>query len=655
MLKRFVARYVGQCLFVLFTALSIVGIDARAQSIANADALLAIDQQRASVVERIVAAWGPTLSKSKESVSIDELRSRLLTLRADQLFAASLAGTEDGLRELAGYATAKPSLTQAAHTKALGDAAADVVYTPVTPCRLVDTRGTFAAVYQGNGTASHTPIPFAPNEIRSYTVQGGNGVCLTQLPAGLNPSAVQLQVFGMPTTSASGDIEILPQGATFGSTATIVYVASINFNTVSTAAKINTADKQISVQVRGGGAHLAIDVVGYFAAPSGNGGKFLMQGGNAFGTMALLGTVDNQPLTVLVNNTAGLRLAPATDAVGNTSVNVIGGFVGNVVDAGIVAATVGGGGFKRYDNASFANHVAKTYGTIAGGISNSVIGEGGTVAGGTANTVGDYATITGGTSNTASGTLSVVAGGFGGTASGDVAFVAGGSSNTASGNGSFAAGHDAAANQDNCALFGLWSSSGQTSCFSTPYVFKVMGDNGFSVDYGSPTGSGGGTKWLAIGPYTNYHGIVPSTIIAWNGAYLSDAGVWVNASSSKFLKTDFDGVDVSAVLRRVVGLPITTWRYKQGEGSVRHMGPMAEDFWNAFHIGYGDKTIADLDARGIEFAAIQGLHKLVLDKDAKIDAQQHEIAELRTELDAVKRAVAQFTSGNAHVAMHESP
>jgi hypothetical protein len=228
-----------------------------------ADALLAIDQQRASVVERVVATWGPALATSSDSVSIDELRTRLLSLRADRLLAASLAGSEEGLREVTGLA-ASPAVTKATAmpTKALGDIAADVVYTPVTPCRLVETRGTFAAVYQGDGTPSHTPVPFAPNQIRSYTVQGGNGVCLTQLPGGLNLSAVQLQVFGMPTTSASGDIEILPQGASFGSTATMVYVGTIAFNTVSTAARVNTANHQISVQVRGGGANVAIDVVG---------------------------------------------------------------------------------------------------------------------------------------------------------------------------------------------------------------------------------------------------------------------------------------------------------------------------------------------------------------------------------------------------------
>jgi hypothetical protein len=267
MLLGSVAGYCRSGSFVVFALLSLFGADALAQSVGSADALLAVDQQRASVVERIVTAWAPTFAKSSDPVGIDDLRVRLMSLRADRLFAASLAGTEDGLREVTGFATAKPSMAPLAHTKALGDSASDLLYTPVTPCRLVETRGSFPAVYQGNGTASHTPVPFASNEIRTYTVQGGNGVCLTQLPASLTPSAVQLQVFGIPTTSASGDVEILPQGATFGSTATMVYVASLNFNTVSTAAKINTANKQISVQVRGGGAHLAIDVVGYFAAP----------------------------------------------------------------------------------------------------------------------------------------------------------------------------------------------------------------------------------------------------------------------------------------------------------------------------------------------------------------------------------------------------
>src|SRR5205085_2191729 len=211
-------------------------------------------------VERIMGEWGDKVTTATAGVTREQLHEMLYAMRADHLLAASLAGSIGGLRDVLAHSittatTAKPGGRQ---TKALGDTADDVVYTPVTPCRLVETRGTFAAVYQGGGA-------FSGGEIRNYTIQGGNGVCLTQLPGGLNPSAVQLQVFGIPINGgSSGDVEILPQGSTFGSTATLVYLGNVLLTSASTTARINLANNQIGVQVRGGGANVAIDVVGYF-------------------------------------------------------------------------------------------------------------------------------------------------------------------------------------------------------------------------------------------------------------------------------------------------------------------------------------------------------------------------------------------------------
>ncbi len=226
--------------------------------------LLAIDRNRSTVVERIVAQWGDALTRANAGIGVDQLREMLLAMRADQLLAASLAGNLEGLRNivataLVGESAVKPSLL---HAKALGDANQDVVYVPVTPCRLVETRGTFPAVYQGGGA-------FVGAEVRTYTLQGNNGVCMSQLPASVAASAVQLQVFALPTTAGSGDVEILPQGAAFGSTATLVYLGNNLVTSSSTTSLVNTANKQISLQVRGGGAHVAIDVVGYFRAPAG--------------------------------------------------------------------------------------------------------------------------------------------------------------------------------------------------------------------------------------------------------------------------------------------------------------------------------------------------------------------------------------------------
>ena len=78
-----------------------------------------------------------------------------------------------------------------------------------------------------------------------------------------------MQVYGIPTTAGSGDIEILPQGGTFGSSASLVYLGSNAFTSTAMTSLANLANKQISVQVRGGGAHVAIDVVGFFRAAVG--------------------------------------------------------------------------------------------------------------------------------------------------------------------------------------------------------------------------------------------------------------------------------------------------------------------------------------------------------------------------------------------------
>jgi hypothetical protein len=42
---------------------------------------------------------------------------------------------------------------------------------------------------------------------------------------------------------------------------------------------------------------------------------------------------------------------------------------------------------------------------------------------------------------------------------------------------------------------------------------------------------------------------------------------------------------------------------------VRHMGPMAEDFFNAFQLGAGNTSIGLQDLTGVSLAAIKELNK----------------------------------------------
>jgi hypothetical protein len=91
------------------------------------------------------------------------------------------------------------------------------------------------------------------------------------------------------------------------------------------------------------------------------------------------------------------------------------------------------------------------------------------------------------------------------------------------------------------------------------------------------------------------------------------------------------------VLKAVASMPITTWNYKANDDSVRHMGPMAQDFHDAFGLGASETMIETIDPDGVALAAIQGLDQRMDDVVADKDA---EIAELRAELAEVKAQLA---------------
>ena len=94
------------------------------------------------------------------------------------------------------------------------------------------------------------------------------------------------------------------------------------------------------------------------------------------------------------------------------------------------------------------------------------------------------------------------------------------------------------------------------------------------------------------------------------------------------------------MLKRVVALPMSTWRYKHQAENVRHMGPIAQDFFEAFQLGEDERRISTVDADGVAFAAIQGLNAKLGDA---LKIKDQEIASLRDELAAQKQALAELT------------
>jgi hypothetical protein len=113
-------------------------------------------------------------------------------------------------------------------------------------------------------------------------------------------------------------------------------------------------------------------------------------------------------------------------------------------------------------------------------------------------------------------------------------------------------------------------------------------------------------------------------------------GSWNNLSD-RSMKANFAAVDPRAILRGVLALPISTWNYKSQDASVRHIGPMAQDFFATFKVGEGDKTIATIDPDGVALAAIQGLNEELKDRDARIDALQRQARQQQQQIDGLKK------------------
>ena len=108
------------------------------------------------------------------------------------------------------------------------------------------------------------------------------------------------------------------------------------------------------------------------------------------------------------------------------------------------------------------------------------------------------------------------------------------------------------------------------------------------------------------------------------------------------MKTDVAQLDEAKVLDEVAKLPITSWSYITERG-VRHVGPMAQDFYAAFRVGADDRHITSIDEDGVALAAIKALHaenaSLRTRLAAVTDSQstmERELRQMRQELEALR-------------------
>jgi hypothetical protein len=112
----------------------------------------------------------------------------------------------------------------------------------------------------------------------------------------------------------------------------------------------------------------------------------------------------------------------------------------------------------------------------------------------------------------------------------------------------------------------------------------------------------------------------------------------VTGSSDRNVKEHFSSVNPRDVLDKVSALPITEWNYITDGQTLRHIGPMAQDFYSAFNVGLDNKHISMVDADGVALAAIQGLNQKVEADNADLRAEN---AALKSRLERLERLMNQ--------------
>src|SRR6266567_4566570 len=346
-----------QILSLAVSTVILIATSASAQHVVP-NALLTIDQNRPTVVERIVGEWGERLTASNAGINSTQLREILSGLRADHLLAASLAGNVEGLRNVVAGAlvhadaAVSPALR---HTKSLGDTGDDLTYTPIVPCRILDTRNGTVPPYDAQMVGG-SAFPVAAN-LANFAPQGGSASNCT-LPASFAAIAMTLTVLNpnfdaFLAASNSSNFAILTQS--------VVMDFSANKGLANTAiVPVDGTVKFYLGMPASVTTHVIADAVGYLRRPTNYGGTHTITG------------VD------------------ATDS---------GGFQNT---ASGVASTVAGGSNNTASGATS---------TVAGGFSNTASATDSTVGGGDTNTASGVAsTVAGGSNNTASATDSTVGG-----------------------------------------------------------------------------------------------------------------------------------------------------------------------------------------------------------------------------------------------------
>jgi hypothetical protein len=111
------------------------------------------------------------------------------------------------------------------------------------------------------------------------------------------------------------------------------------------------------------------------------------------------------------------------------------------------------------------------------------------------------------------------------------------------------------------------------------------------------------------------------TLFTVNGAY--------EGASSRTKKENFIPLNQDEILHKIGQLKVTRWNFKTEGPSVKHIGPVAEDFYQLFKTGESENELPPMDSAGVSLAGVKAL-------SAKLNAQQQQIERLEAAIKDMK-------------------
>ncbi|HEU4561625.1 MAG TPA: tail fiber domain-containing protein [Longimicrobium sp.] len=286
------------------------------------------------------------------------------------------------------------------------------------------------------------------------------------------------------------------------------------------------------------------------------------------------------------------------------------------------AGSPGGAAATSWDDANLGFYNwAGGYETVATGIYSFAMGDGSTTPGQAAFAIGEDNNATGsrsvamGWDNRA---MSVTSTAIGREAHAGTSFRA--STNTQGG--ALAVGHKVTADADWSVAMG-WRAS--TAGFVGSFVYGGSLAGASAATDSIRSTSAGQATWRVPGGFRIF-----TNTAATVGVQVNAGGSSWNVISDRNRKENFLTVDGEDLLGRLRSVPVTTWQYRdEADRTVRHIGPMAQDWARAFGFSRDDRTINMSDFDGVNLAAVQALERRTAEQKTQIETLNGEVAALR--------------------------